>query len=274
VRGQPVRLSLWARASEPTKARIGVEDGLAETAQEVLVGPQWESFEVHHRVAADAERLRVLLSATEGGSESPSPALFFDDLSLQDGQGELLRNGSAEAAKRRWEGWAAGYLRLPLWFGQALLDPASYDVASLNRYGFYTAVTFGSFWGDFGWLTLPLPLWAYVLPALATLGAVVGYRWACQLVPESGQRRAVALLALQAGLVGAATLLPMIGRAWQPQGRYLFPALAAWALLFVLGWAGWGERLRWRHWWLVPALGMMLWDAAALFGVVIPHYTV
>jgi hypothetical protein len=203
-------------------------------------------------VAADADRLRVLIAPVAAGEGSS--AGFFDDLSLRCADGELLRNGSVEAPKHRWEGWTAGYLRLPLWFSRGLFDPTSYDAASLKRYGFYLAVTFGNFWGDYGWLTLPLPLWAYVLPALATLGAAVGWRWAGQLLPEPWwQRRALTWLGLQAVLVAAVVLLPMIGRAWQPQGRYLFAALVPLAVVFVLGWRGWGLRL-------------------GLLGVVVRHY--
>ena len=270
LRGQELTLRFWARAAEDAQAQVTIDDGRGGATQAVTLEPHWQPFELRHRVAAEADRLRVLVAPTKG--DEGSPALFFDDFSLCGPEGELLRNGSAEVPKRRWEGWMATYLRLPPWFGRALFDPASYDFASLRRYGFYLAVTFGNFWGDFGWLTLPLPLWAYVLTALATLGAAVGLRWVGGLLSEQWQRQALALLILQGASVVAVTFLPMIGRTWQPQGRYLFPALVVWALLFVLGWRGWGARLGWRRWWLVPALGMALLDAGSLLGVVVPHY--
>jgi len=270
LRGQEITLRFWARSAEAAQAQITVDDGRDETTQDVRLTPRWQPSELHHRVAAEADRLRVLIASVAAGEGSS--AGFFDDLSLRCADGELLRNGSVEAPKHRWEGWTAGYLRLPLWFSRGLFDPTSYDAASLKRYGFYLAVTFGNFWGDYGWLTLPLPLWAYVLPALATLGAAVGWRWAGQLLPEPWQRRALTWLGLQAVLVAAVVLLPMIGRAWQPQGRYLFPALVPLAVIFVLGWRGWGLRLVWRHWWLVPVLGTALLDIGSLLGVVVRHY--
>jgi len=270
LRGQEVMLRFWARAAEPTQAQVMIDDGRGGATQTVALEPHWHPFELRYRVAADANRLRVLLISP--GRGEGSPVLFFDDLSLCGPQGELLRNGSAEVPKRRWEGWMAAYLRLPPWFGRELFDPASYDVASLRRYGFYLAATFGNFWGDFGWLTLPLPFWAYILTALVALGAAVGLRWARELLPERWQRQALALLGIQATLLVVVTFLPMIGRTWQPQGRYLFPALVPWALFFVLGWGGWGVRLGWRSWWLMPALGMALLDVGSLLGVVIPHY--
>ena len=271
LRGQEVTLRFWARSAEAAQAQITIDDGRDETTQDVRLTPRWQPSELHHRVAADADRLRVLIAPV--AADEGSPAGFFDDLSLRCADGELLRNGPVEAPKRRWEGWTAGYLRLPLWFSRGLFDPTSYDAASLKRYGFYLAVTFGNFWGDYGWLTLPLPLWAYVLPALATLGAAVGWRWAGQLLPEPWwQRRALTWLGLQAVLVAAMVLLPMIGRVWQPQGRYLFPALVPLAVIFVLGWRGWGLRLGWRHWWIVLVLGTALLDVGSLLGVVVRHY--
>jgi hypothetical protein len=181
LRGQEVTLRFWTRSAEAAQAQITIDDGRDETAQDVRLTPRWQPYELHHRVAADADRLRVLIAPVAAGEGSS--AGFFDDLSLRCADGELLRNGSVEAPKHRWEGWTAGYLRLPLWFSRGLFDPTSYDAASLKRYGFYLAVTFGNFWGDYGWLTLPLPMWAYVLLALATLGAAVGWCWAGQLLP-------------------------------------------------------------------------------------------
>jgi len=270
LRGQEVVLTLWARAEEPASLGVAIDDGMGETEQLVVAEQEWQRFELHHHVAASADRLRILLDPL--GDRESSPAVFYDDISLRGEDGELARNRSAESPKRRWEGWAAGYLRLPPWFGQGLLDPASYNATALRRYGFYLAVTFGNFWADFGWLTLPFPVWVYVLPGLATLGAVVGLFWAPPSLPERGQRKGVLVMILQACLVMLATALPMVGRDWQPQGRYLFPALVPLALLFKLGWSALGERLRWGSWWLVPALGMAAWDAAALFCLVIPHY--
>jgi hypothetical protein len=221
-------------------------------------------------VAPEAERLRVLLSPA--GTPTGSLQLFFDDIGLQASGEELLRNRSGEVAKRRWEGWAAGYLRLPPWFVRGILDRSSYDISSLKRYALYGAATFAGFWGNFGWLTLPMPYWAYVLPALATIGAGSGLLWLRSVLPKREQRDAATLLLLQAVLVSAVAFLPMIGRMWQPQGRHLFSGLVSWALLSVTGWLGWGQRFGWRFWWLVPGLGMILWNVAAMLGVVLLAY--
>lgn len=270
LRGQEVILRLWAQTTEEAQVQITVDDGQDSLTHWVTLGPRWQFFQLRYHMAADADRLQVILAgvSTEGGL----PAFFFDDLSLQSSAGELLRNGSAEAPRRRWEHWMATCLRLPSWFARGLFDPASYDTASVQRYAFYGLVTLGNFWADFGWLTLPLPLWAYALIGLAILASACGLRWVEELLPEQWQRGALLLLGIQAVLVVVVTFLPMVGRDWQPQGRYLFPALVPWALLFALGWYGLGVRLGWRRWHLALALGMILLDAGSLLGVVVPHY--
>jgi len=270
LRGEDVALSLWIRATGAGQTTITLDDGQSGSVLNAAAGADWQSFELRHRVSAEASRLRVVLEPVP--EVEGRPELFFDDISLLAGGRELLHNGSAELVKRRWEGWAAGYLRLPLWYGKEIVDRHSYDVASLRRYGRYVAITLANSWGDFGWLTLPLPLGLYIVPGLASLGAALGWLWLRRLRLQAGQSRALGWLAVQGCLVLLLTFLPMIGRAWQPQGRYLFSALVPWAIFFVVGWRGWGERVSWRRWWVAPLLTVALLDLIGLFGVVVPHY--
>jgi len=67
-------------------------------------------------------------------------------------------------------------------------------------------------------------------------------------------------------------VLPMWGRDWQPQTRYLNPALVPVLVFFVAGLRRWSARWRMRHalrWYLV---GFLCLDLYALFGVLAPHY--
>ena len=67
-------------------------------------------------------------------------------------------------------------------------------------------------------------------------------------------------------------VLPMWGRDWQPQTRYLNPALVPVLVFFVAGLRRWSARWRMRHalrWYLV---GFLCLDLYALFGVLVPHY--
>jgi 4-amino-4-deoxy-L-arabinose transferase-like glycosyltransferase len=96
-----------------------------------------------------------------------------------------------------------------------------------------------SFVGVFGWLNLYLPTWAYV--AYSGLGAAAIAGWLRR--PPRARHERTALMALVAfALLGLAMVVRINLDFNQPQGRYLFPALAAIAVLT----AGGLERLpRW-----------------------------
>jgi hypothetical protein len=114
---------------------------------------------------------------------------------------------------------------------------------------------FASFWGRFGWMSLPLPTWMLfgyaILCGVALLG-VLGrsrsihprWRWQLPLLLIGMALVWTFAFALTAGLV-----------AWQ--GRMLFPAISALALALAAGWAAF--RLRWL---------LVLWSALLLGGAV------
>jgi hypothetical protein len=137
----------------------------------------------------------------------------------------------------RWEQFAPR-----LQAGSALAWPA------WSRYGLYAALTFAGFWGNFGWLQRPLPVWLYGLLALVCLAALVGLLGlrgqdgdgsAPAGSPFAPARTVAASWLLAAVLIAVQTALPMLGRAWQPQGRYLFPALFPLTGLLLLGLDRW-----------------------------------
>jgi 4-amino-4-deoxy-L-arabinose transferase-like glycosyltransferase len=153
--------------------------------------------------------------------------------------------------------------------------------------GDFFITTFHSFWGQFGWMAVPMSGRAYLaltLLTLATLGGLVGF-WISLGVPSadfgfgkdissphpsgnrakppcgtqhilsSAQRHALALMALTIGLTA-------LGYGWynlefvQFQGRYLFPALIPLGLFTTLGLY---EALSWQwRWWLVAGLALAL----------------
>ncbi|NIN68142.1 MAG: hypothetical protein GTO63_26230 [Anaerolineae bacterium] len=146
----------------------------------------------------------------------------------------------------------------------------------------YTLLTFAGFWANFGWLTIPLhPAW-YALLALFSLAAVAGLGvLGTSLVREwKRDRRAVRawhnqslfLLVVAFCLILLQTLLPMIGRDWQPQGRYLFPAIIPIAVLFSLGL----HQLVGKRWHNLAAIAWVgaffLFYVVCLFGYVKPHF--
>jgi hypothetical protein len=103
-------------------------------------------------------------------------------------------------------------------------------------------ILFASFWGQFGWMSLPLvgaTPWESAL-ALICLGGLIGtIGWLVSGRGRAWQRRAIVLLLL---LAAAEMLFPLLYAYTQPrsqaiqQGRYCFPALAPIALILVLGW--------------------------------------
>ena len=116
-----------------------------------------------------------------------------------------------------------------------------------------------SFWGVFGWFNLTLPGWLYGLYALLTLVPLAGLLLRLRR-REEGRGPQVALL------VGWTLLLLAALLHWAqmryPQGRLLFPALSAVAVLMALGWRALLPA-RWRLP-LSAALGLLLLLVAAL----------
>lgn len=186
--------------------------------------------------------------------------------------------------KTRHDAVVVGQLRTAVW---------------LNDYGWletgrrFIQTTFHSFWGQFGWMALPMlhPSWLYPLLWLLLATAVAGLllllihtRWASQQQQSTLFGR---LPWPQMGLLGLFFLLTLalhLGYNFtfvQHQGRYLFPALIPIGLACALGWGSWALWLL-RPWpalqqkigYLLPiGLGVALvgLDLYALFGIIVPN---
>lgn len=126
--------------------------------------------------------------------------------------------------------------------------------------------TFNSFWGQFGWMALPLQGWMYLffqaLTAAGLAGLAAGW-WALpRSAPPSGQRQAWLLLALTLAL--ALLAYGYYNTEFiQFQGRYLYPALIPFALLLALGLDNLGR-------WLLPRFAPARWLAPALLALLAP----
>jgi len=149
----------------------------------------------------------------------------------------------------------------------------------ISRYGLgeylrqYLVTTFHSFWGQFGWMGVPMNDRYYAVLAVLSCVALVGVLW--YLVRD---RHAVfpspSFWLLTAWVF--LTVLIYIGyniKYVQFQGRYLFPALVPIGLTFTVGLRQWTLLLprAWRDVALaVPFVGLIALDLIALFRMIVP----
>jgi len=149
---------------------------------------------------------------------------------------------------------------------------------SIRDVATYLGITFAGFWGNFGWLNVPLSVGWYFLLLSATGLSVVGLaRFGVLLLLgrthwDSARRRGFAVVLGAAILCSVQLLGAMVAKGQPQQGRYLFPALPAFATLLALGWLH-ALPSRWRKGasWLIP-LGLALLDAVALVYTIVPFY--
>ncbi|RMG94351.1 MAG: DUF2142 domain-containing protein [Chloroflexi bacterium] len=144
--------------------------------------------------------------------------------------------------------------------------------------------TFHSFWGQFGWMTVPMPSWVYVPLGLFTAVSGLGWLgavWHSWHQPGKQAKRPF----LSALILGSTFLLTLSLHAGynltfvQHQGRYLFPALIPIGLGITIGLGMWIRPLRqrwsWAIWLLPLGLGIALFslDLLALYRFILPALT-
>ncbi|MEW5956301.1 MAG: DUF2142 domain-containing protein [Chloroflexota bacterium] len=135
----------------------------------------------------------------------------------------------------------------------------------------FVTTTFHSFWGQFGWMAVPMDGRTYLFLTLLSLLALAGLMAFAHRILSSppelgdnlrrGHRRALGLMALTISLMA-------LGYGWyniafvQFQGRYLFPALIPLGLFFSAGLSEIFSRR--RAWWLAGGLLLALcWGVTA-----------
>lgn len=139
--------------------------------------------------------------------------------------------------------------------------------------------TFQSFWGQFGWMGVPMPPWVYQLLLLFTGLTLLGLVTAVWQRPRPARQRGpIALLLATFGLSLGLYLAYNVTFV-QHQGRYLFPALIPIAIAVA---AAWNALLRpfWSRWpavrYLLPfglAIALLGLDLLALFRFILPQLT-
>ncbi|MFC1464683.1 MAG: glycosyltransferase family 39 protein [Candidatus Brachytrichaceae bacterium NZ_4S206] len=157
--------------------------------------------------------------------------------------------------------------------------------------------TFQSFWGQFGWMSIPLDRRIYLALLVFTLvSAALFLAWwvhgraarrrlsgPAQALAREGLYSPYLLLTAQQSraltLLACLALLTLLAYGWynlqfvQHQGRYLYPALIPIATAFALGWGFLFSRReaagRWL--WLLLLIGLAAFDAYLLFRVILPQ---
>jgi hypothetical protein len=134
-----------------------------------------------------------------------------------------------------------------------------------------------SFWGLFGWFSLPFPEPIYrVLDGLSMLGAVGLAMWLLRrrdAGERGGQRAALGLglLLLWTAIVGV-LLVRWTSLTLGSQGRLLFPALSAIVSALVVGWSVWLPRRWGSAFSLAVAAGLLGLSVAAPWWIIAPAY--
>ena len=231
--GRPLTLEAEVTGSDGTMLlRLSEEGGDVEAR--CPLAPQPQTCRLTHTLSSRAHHVGVHLLLPAG--EARVRVTLRDDAGWS-----LLLNGDGAYPAPLGDPlftWLEKRLPLPAGYFSRALYGQVWDVPSLMRYAAYMAFAWASFWGWFGWLTRPFPWWVYGALAVATLAALVGL--------GRRFRRQDSVVSIQFGIVGwaiAAVMLiggqvfaPMLGQAWQPQGRYFFPALLPITILLISGW--------------------------------------
>ena len=148
------------------------------------------------------------------------------------------------------------------WFVRNALVYGGFDIAGLGRHaavvqgqlttaqwielygwrqlpGTFSRTTFRSFWGQFGWMAVPMDWRVYLALRILSVLAVVGLVFrAVDVFERPGAGRAFSpalLLLLSSGLLTLGSYLWYNLSFYQAQGRYLYPALIPIGLAWTLG---------------------------------------
>jgi 4-amino-4-deoxy-L-arabinose transferase-like glycosyltransferase len=158
-------------------------------------------------------------------------------------------------------------VRAQLAYAVKVLEPQAGHL-SLAYVASLWPLTHASFWGRFGWMNVSTPDWT---ASALDLVALVGLAGSIALLRTREIRPgALLLLWVACGLVVIAFIRFNLS-AFQPQGRLLYPALAAFAVLVALGWGRLARR--WSGWvGLGVVLLTLITNLACLFGALVPAY--
>ncbi len=250
LRGQAVETHAYVRSPDvlSTSGRLTVRDAAGFSQVEFVADNQWQSVAISRTIALTATRVKIAIAIGSVDDAEETGRLLVSHMGLfsrsdADTTTNLLRNGDFSRSARLGQPLVVAPLQ-DRWqrFAPRMQTGDEPAVEILKTYGLYSLLTFAGFWGNFGWLQRPLPLWVYaVLAAICMVAAAGVFRfWRRSSAEPSGTSRGiVGVWLLAVALVAGQVFLPMLGRPWQPQGRYLFTALLPIAGLLLVGSDAW-----------------------------------
>ena len=186
------------------------------------------------------------------------------------GRNTAVYGGLDVMGKQRHDAVVVGQPRTAEWIAQYGFD------GTVER---FVQTTFNSFWGQFGWMTVPMthPSWLYPLLWVFTGIVVAGVIWAALSDRKKLSQHGAPLLTMLTLFVLTFSVLVVYNFQFvQHQGRYLFPALIPIAIGLAIGLGLWARPLRRRWPWIVYAIPLGLacfliaLDLYALFYAIIP----
>jgi 4-amino-4-deoxy-L-arabinose transferase-like glycosyltransferase len=167
------------------------------------------------------------------------------------------------------------------------------EVGVATGIGRFLTTTFRSFWGQFGWMAVPMPGWAYPPLLLFALLSLVGFGLAVVRERRSPppplsrmahrDRRMRLTVGVMLALLLLMNLVLFVGynaSFVQHQGRYLFPSLVPLAAGVVVGWQGllgetFARRQLLRYAFPLALAGLLfLLGLYALFYTIVPSLAV
>jgi hypothetical protein len=296
LRGQQVQLQAFVRSpSGHQQGRLVLIDDRGNHRHEFVAGEEWQAVQLTYRVPDDATHLVVALGAGPGESEAEMGQLHVDQVQLLAGGVDWLQNGGGEAPAALWASTAIrlsnAVAKVRLWIGpgtsrklgrwlwwlQDLPSAVTEGRVSWARVLVYGLLTFAGFWGNFGWLMVPLSPGWYLLLALVTFAAAGGWlRWWTRSregsTASSAERQAGIWFAWGLGLALLQAAVPMVVQDWQPQGRYLLPVVVPAGVCLALGWRAWLPRRAARYAAVVFVGSLVALNVVCLACYVFPYF--
>jgi len=141
----------------------------------------------------------------------------------------------------------------------------------------FLSTTFHSFWGQFGWMGVPMNARVYDFLLMISFFAVLGcllYVWDIWRVDGASRPPELMIGWITLGTVLVLTVLSYL---WynltfvQHQGRYLFPALIPIGMFFSVGLRDLIDQYRWPLLATLWVLGMFALDVYSLYGFILPQ---